>query len=145
MKPGLIFIVAITILLIGLQVNKARGWGMEAKVIPEEFDIELKVLSGEDVAKLYPGVIDYKDNKFLPTKVYVFGRVIGDADRTAIIVIDIKCKQAPYLERKDLNIGWINPKKLYPIFFLVYLGEVLHNEDIHSFEFTYKIKKVFKK
>ena len=142
-----VIFVGVAILMVCM-VTKAKAWtlwgGMETKVIPEEFDIEMKVLSGEDVAKLYSGAIDYKDNKFLPRQVYVFGRVLSDANKRAIIVIDIKCKQA-YYEVKDLEIGWISRKRQEPKFFLINLGETVNNEDIHNLEMTYKIKKVYKK
>lgn len=128
-----------------VQLKNARGWGMEDKVKQEDFEVEIKILSGIDVAKLYPVAVASKDNIFLQKEVYVFGKVLNSSDRTAIVLMDIKCKQVPYLEKKDMTIGWIGPNKTSPIFFLECLGEYLENDDIHKFEMTYKIKKVWKK
>jgi len=140
-------LLVITILMLSfiLITNNAKGVGMNVKVIPEEFEVETRVLSVNEIAGLYSKVDEEQGNVLLEKQVYVFGKVLSNSDRMAVIEINLKCKQAPYLEKKNLKIGWIVRKKQAPAYFLVNLGESLHGEDIGKLEIDYKIIKVFKK
>lgn len=134
------------IIFIALKTKQGIGWGFESNFSQEDFDVELKVFTGEEVAVLYGEEVK---KPLVKEEVYVFGRVFHNKERMAYVLMNIKCKNF-YFKKEDIKIGWIPRARIYPVYFLINMGEfpnALPGEELklEDLKFTYEIKKVWRK
>jgi len=104
--------------------------------------IEIQLLTGQEIADRLrdktkkPITIDSRS-------VYAYGEVYNSSSRMAYLTFDVYCNEYKYLSKEDMEIPLVAPQKLEPVFFVVYLGDLLaHNPDLKTLSVSYKIKRV---
>ena len=109
------------------------------------FSIELEIISGKTFANDISDKPEL-DNTLLNKQIYVVGKVYrkGSGPST-YITLEIQCKQIKYLKKENIKVGWIPPNKMYPIYFLVYLGTNMEDYKVDDLIAEYKIQKIIEK
>lgn len=107
-------------------------------------EIEIKVLTGNDVAKLFDSA--KLNTPVTSDQVYVFGIAWNTSGKRAMVQLELSSGKIPYLKKDGVKIGWIPPRKSEAIFFLEHLGTVLGGQEkMSDLRVTYHINKTWEK